>query len=289
MKYAFIAAHQHEFPIKRMCEVLCVSESGYYAWRKREPSQRRREDEALGKQIEDAYSKNREVYGSPRIHAELKEQGMHCGRKRVARLMRERGINAKPRRRKMKTTDSQHNNPVAPNLLNRDFTADVPNTTWVADITGIQTREGWLYLAAIVDIFSRLVVGWAMGKERDEYLVTKAGVMALEQRHPRAGLMHHSDRGSQYTSQGYLALLQGHGIQVSMSRKGDCYDNALMESFFGTLKEECVEHQTYQTRAEARTSVFEYIQVFYNRQRKHSSLGYVSPITYEQMKGATNS
>ena len=289
MKYAFIAAHQHEFPIKRMCEVLCVSESGYYAWRKREPSQRRREDEALGKQIEDAYSKNREVYGSPRIHAELKEQGMHCGRKRVARLMRERGINAKPRRRKMKTTDSQHNNPVAPNLLNRDFTADAPNTTWVADITGIQTREGWLYLAAIVDIFSRLVVGWAMGKERDEYLVTKAGVMALEQRHPRAGLMHHSDRGSQYTSQGYLALLQGHGIQVSMSRKGDCYDNALMESFFGTLKEECVEHQTYQTRAEARTSVFEYIQVFYNRQRKHSSLGYVSPITYEQMKGATNS
>jgi len=289
LKYAFIAAHQHEFPIKRMCEVLCVSESGYYAWRKREPSQRRREDEALGKQIEDAYSKNREVYGSPRIHAELKEQGMHCGRKRVARLMRERGINAKPRRRKMKTTDSQHNNPVAPNLLNRDFTADAPNTTWVADITGIQTREGWLYLAAIVDIFSRLVVGWAMGKERDEYLVTKAGVMALEQRHPRAGLMHHSDRGSQYTSQGYLALLQGHGIQVSMSRKGDCYDNALMESFFGTLKEECVEHQTYQTRAEARTSVFEYIQVFYNRQRKHSSLGYVSPITYEQMKGATNS
>jgi putative transposase len=272
-----------------MCEVLCVSESGYYAWRKRESSQRKREDEELGKRIEDAYSKNREVYGSPRIHAELKEQGVRCGRKRIARLMRERGINAKPKRRKMKTTDSQHNNPVAPNLLNRDFTADAPNTTWVADITGIQTLEGWLYLAAIVDIFSRLVVGWAMGKERDEQLVTKAGMMALEQRRPRAGLMHHSDRGSQYTSQGYLALLQGHGIQVSMSRKGDCYDNALMESFFGTFKEECVERQTYQTRAEARTSVFEYIEIFYNRQRKHSSLGYVSPATYEQMKGATNS
>jgi putative transposase len=151
-----------------MCEVLCVSESGYYAWRKREPSQRQREDEALGKRIEDAYNKNRKVYGCPRIHAELKEQGVRCGHKRIARLMRERAINAKPRRRKMKTTDSQHSNPVAPNLLNRDFTADAPNTTWVADITGIQTREGWLYLAAIVDIFSRLVVGWAMGKERDE-------------------------------------------------------------------------------------------------------------------------
>jgi transposase InsO family protein len=184
--------------------------------------------------------------------------------------------------------DSQHSNPVAPNLLNRDFTADAPNTTWVADMTGIQTLEGWLYLAAIVDIFSRLVVGWAMGKERDEQLVTKAGMMALEQWRPPAGLMHHSDRGSQYTSQGYLALLQAHGIQVSMSRKGDCYDNALMESFFGTFKEECVERQIYQTRAEARTSVFEYIEIFYNRQRKHSSLGYVSPVIYEQMKGAIN-
>ncbi len=262
MKYAFIAAHQNEFPIIRMCQVLNVSESGYYAWRKREPSQRKREDECLGKRIEDAYHDNRQVYGSPRLHAELKEQGVRCGRKRVARLMRERGISAKAKRRKMKTTDSQHTNPVAPNLLKRDFTADAPNTKWVADITGIGTAEGWLYLAAVVDIYSRYVGGWAMSKERDEQLVTKAAEMALTHRRPGAGLVHHSDRGSQYTSQGYLTLLQQYEIQISMSRKGDCYDNALMESFFGTLKEECVERQTYQTRAEARNAVFEYIGYF---------------------------
>ncbi len=287
MKYAFMAAHQEEFPIKRLCQVLNVSESGYYAWRKREPSQRKREDEQLGKRIEDAYQNNRQVYGSPRLHAKLKEQGVHCGRKRVARLMRERGISAQTKRRKVKTTDSQHDNAVAPNLLKRDFTADAPNTKWVADITGIGTAEGWLYLAAIVDIYSRLVVGWAMSKERDEQLITKAAKMAITQRRPAPGLVHHSDRGSQYTSQSYLTVLKEAEIQVSMSKKGDCYDNALMESFFGTLKEECVERQTYQTRAEARNAVFEYIEVFYNRQRIHSSLGYVSPVTYEQMKGGT--
>lgn len=203
--------------------------------------------------------------------------------------MRERGISAKAKRRKMKTTASHHDNPVAPNLLKRDFTADAPNRKWVADITGIGTAEGWLYLAAIVDIYSRYVVGWAMSKERDEQLVTKAVEMALTQRKPGAGLVHHSDRGSQYTRQGYLAVLKEAEIQVSMSRKGDCYDNALMESFFGTLKEECVERQTYQTRAEARSSVFKYIEVFYNRQRRHSSLGYVSPSIYEQRKGEINS
>jgi putative transposase len=284
MKYMFIAQHRQEFPISRMCQVFEVSESGYYAWRKRKPCERKHGDEELGKLIEDAYQNNRQVYGSPRIHAELKEQGVHCGRKRVARLMREGGINVKPKRRKVKTTDSNHSNPVAPNLLKRAFTADAPNTKWVADITGIETAEGWLYLAAIVDIYSRLVVGWAMSKERDEQLITKAAKMAMTQRKPGAGLVHHSDRGSQYTSQGYLLLLQQHGIHVSMSKKGDCYDNALMESFFGTLKEECVDRINYKTRVEARNSVFEYIIVFYNRQRRHSSLGYVSPITYEQMK-----
>ena len=269
----------------RLCQVLEISESGYYAWRKREPSQRKRDDERLGKLIEDAYRNNRQVYGSPRLHAELKEQGVYCGRKRVARLMRERGINAKPRRRKMKTTDSRHDHPVAPNLLARDFTADAANTKWVADITGIETQEGDLYLAAIVDIYSRFAVGWAMGKERDEQLITKAAVMALERRRPAAGLLHHSDRGSQYTSLGYQGLLKQYGIEISMSGKGDCYDNALMESFFGTVKEECVERQNYKTRAEARNSVFEYLEVFYNRQRRHSSLGYVSPTLYEKMKG----
>ncbi len=288
MKYAFIAAHEKDFPIRRLCHVLEVSESGYYAWCKRAPSERKRTDEELGKRIEDAYRNNRRVYGSPRLHAELKEQGMHCVIKRVARLMRKRGINAKPRRRKMKTTDSNHSNPVAPNLLNRDFTADAPNTKWVADITGIETIEGWLYLAAIVDIYSRFVVGWAMGKERDEQLIPFAAVMAVERRQPGAGLLHHSDRGSQYTSSGYQTLLKQYGIEISMSGKGDCYDNALMESFFGTVKEECAEQQTYRTRAEARQSVFEYLEVFYNRQRKHSSLGYLSPATYEQIKGETN-
>jgi putative transposase len=198
--------------------------------------------------------------------------------------MREGGISAKTKRRKVKTTDSQHDNPVAPNLLKRDFTADAPNTKWGADMTGIGTAEGWLYLAAIVDIYSRLVIGWAMSKERDEQLVIKAAKMALTQRKPGAGLVHHSERGSQDTSQGYLAVLKEAEIQVSMSNKGDCYDNALMESFFGTLKEECVERQSSQTRAEARNSVFEDIEVFYNRRRRHSSLGYVSPIIYEQMK-----
>src|SRR5436190_3533803 len=201
--------------------------------------------------------------------------------------MRELGISAKTKRRKVKTTESQHDNPVAPNLLKRDFTADAPNTKWVADITGIGTAEGWLYLAASVDIYSRLVIGWARSKERDEQLVIKAAKMALSQRKPGAGLVHHSDRGSQYTSQGYLPVLTEAKIQVSMSKKGDCYDNALMESFFGTLKEECVERHSYQTRAEARNAVFKYIEVFYNRQRIHSSLGYVSPVIYEQMRGGT--
>jgi transposase InsO family protein len=284
----FIENHKEEFPILRMCQILEVSESGYYAWLKREPSERERVDKELGDLIEDAYQKNRQVYGSPRIHAELKEQGAHCGKKRVARLMRERGINVKAKRRKMKTTDSQHDNPVAPNILARDFSADAPNTKWVSDITGIETLEGWLYLAAIVDIYSRFVVGWAMGKERDEQLITNAAEMALARRRPRAGLLHHSDRGSQYTSEGYQTLLKQYGIEISMSRKGDCYDNALMESFFGKFKEECVERHTFKTRSEARQVIFEHLEVFYNRQRKHSSLGYVSPAKYEQMKGENN-
>ncbi len=267
-----------------MCQVLGVSESGYYAWRKRPLSQQKRRDQELVASLEEIYKENRQVYGSPRVHVELQEQGMHFGRKRVARLMREYGISAKPKRRKMKTTDSKHDHPIAPNVLNRDFTATAPNTKWVADITGIETAQGWLYLAVVVDIYLRMVVGWAMSKQRDEQLVIKAVAMALAQRRPSAGLLHHSDRGSQYTSQGYRTLLKKAEIHVSMSGKGDCYDNALMKSFFGTMKEECVERQRYQTRAEARNDIFEYIEVFYNRKRRHSSLGYVSPSRYEEMK-----
>jgi len=282
MKYQFIAEQQLNYPIKTMCRVLGVAQSGYYAWRRRAPSRQSQENTVLGERIARMYQANRQVYGSPRIHAALRAEGQQCGRKRVARLMRERGLSAKPRTHRVRTTDSQHEHPVAPNLLNRDFTASAPNSKWVADITGVWTWEGWLYLAVVLDIFSRMVVGWAMDQHRDEALVEQAALMALARRHPEPGLLHHSDRGSQYAAQDYRALLARCGIIVSMSRKADCYDNALMESFIGTLKSECVDRESYQTRKEARHSIFEYLEVFYNRQRLHSSLGYVSPITYEQ-------
>lgn len=282
MKYQFIAKHRQDYPISIMCRVLEVSVSGYYAWLKRAPSRRSQEDARLGERIVRIYQSNRQVYGSPRIHAVLRAEGQACGRKRVARLMRNRGLSAKLHRHRTRTTDSQHGDPVAENVLARDFTATAPNTKWVADITAIWTMQGWLYLAVVLDIYSRMVVGWAMDAHRDAALVEHALQMALLRRHPEPGLLHHSDRGSQYTCQDYQSLLTHYGIVVSMSRKGDCYDNALMESFYGTLKTECVARQSYQTGAQARHSIFEYLEVFYNRQRLHSSLGYVSPVTFEQ-------
>ena len=282
MKYQFIAAHQQEYPVKTMCRVLEVAESGYYAWLRRAPSQRSQQNTRLGERIVGIYHANRHVYGSPRIHAVLRAEGQACGKKRVARLMRELGLSVKPRKHRTRTTDSQHEQPVAPNLLNREFTATAPNTKWVADITAIWTAEGWLYLAVVLDIFSRMVVGWAMDAHRDEALVEQAARMALARRHPEPGLLHHSDRGSQYTATDYRELLATSGIIVSMSGKGDCYDNALMESFFGTLKSECVDRQSFASRAQARLVIFEYLEAFYNRQRLHSSLGYLSPVTYEQ-------
>jgi putative transposase len=282
VKYEFIAQHQQEYPISTMCRVLEVAVSGFYAWLRRAPSRRSQENTGLGERIVRIYQANRQVYGSPRIQAVLRAEGKRCGRKRVARLMREYGLNAKPRKHRTRTTDSQHEQPVAPNLLNREFSATAPNTKWVADITAIWTAQGWLYLAVVLDIFSRLVVGWAMDAHRDEALVDQAARMALARRHPEPGLLHHSDRGSQYTAADYRELLAGYGIVVSMSGKGDCYDNALMESFFGTLKSECVDREFYQSHAQARQSIFEYLEAFYNRQRLHSSLGYLSPVTYEQ-------
>ena len=228
------------------------------------------------------YHANRQVYGSPRIHAALRAEGQACGKKRVARLMQSCGLSANRPRHRTRTTDSQHEHPVAENVLGRDFTADAANTRWVADITAIWTMQGWLYLAVVLDIFSRMVVGWAMDGHREAILVEHARPLALARRHPEPGLRHHSDRGSQYTCQDYQALLARYGIVVSMSRKGDCYDNALMESFNGTLKTEGVDRESYQTHAQARLSIFEYLEVFYNRQRLHSSLGYVSPVVYEQ-------
>lgn len=282
MKYQFIAMYQQDYPISTMCRVLQVSVSGYYAWRQRAPSRRSREDAMLTERISQIYQANRQVYGSPRLHAALRADGHACGKKRVARLMRSCGLSAKPRRHRSRTTDSQHDHPVAENVLRRDFTATAPNTKWVADITGVWTAEGWLYLAVVLDIYSRMVVGWAMDAHREAILVENALQMALARRHPEPGLLHHSDRGSQYTCQDYQALLARAGMVVSMSRKGDCYDNALMESFNGTLKSECVERESYQTRSQARRSIFEYLEAFYNRQRLHSSLGYVSPVVYEQ-------
>jgi transposase InsO family protein len=282
MKYQFIHENRSLYPIVRMCHVLEVSENGYYNWRKRGKSQRKQEDEQLMERIEDAYHTNRGVYGSPRIHVELKEQGILCSRKRIARLMRKQNISARRKRRQAKKTDSNHSSPIAPNLLKRDFTADAPNKKWMTDMTFIATNEGWLYLAGVIDGYSRRLIGWAMGSEHDAKLVKQALQMALTMRQPGAGLLHHSDQGSEYASKSYQEILHQHHIQMSMSRKGDCYDNAMIESFWGTLKEECVGLKIFQTRKEAKTVLFEYIEVFYNRKRKHSALGYLSPVDYEK-------
>jgi len=283
MKYQFIAEHRHEHAITTMCRVLEVSLSGYYAWSKRPPSQHSREDAQLAEQVKTAFQANRRVYGSPRIHAELHAQGIHCAQKRVARLMREQGLFAQRPRHRTVTTKSEPDALVAPNLLQRDFSADQPNTKWVADTTYIWTAEGWLYLAVVLDLFSRMVVGWSMAAIQDATLVTQALHMAVARRRPQAGLLHHTDRGSTYTSESYQALLQREGMVVSMSRTADCYDNAAMESFFHSFKGECIDCQSFQTRAQARSSTFDYIETFYNRTRRHSTLRYLSPLAYEQL------
>lgn len=284
MTYQFIAGQQGATPVKWLCHALGVSESGYYAWKRRRPSRRFQEDSILAEQIKQVYQTSRRTYGSPRIQAELRAQGRCCSRRRVARLMRQCGISAQRKRHRTCTTDSQHGMPVALNRLNREFSAERPDEKWVADITGIWTSQGWLYLAVVLDVFSRKVIGWAMAARREDDLVIAALRMALVQRRPQTGLLHHSDRGSQYTSRDYQALLQDWGIEVSMSRKGDCYDNALMESFFATLKGECTDRQRWTSHNQARQAIFEYMEVFYNRQRRHSSLEYHSPVAYEQRR-----
>ena len=247
-------------------------------------SRHKQNDEFLAERIEDAYHENRGQYGSPRIHAELSAQGIHCGRKRVARLMREKELSARRKRRKARTTNSNHPFPVAPNLLEQDFTATAPNEKWMADLTFIETREGWLYLAGIIDAYSRKIVGWSMGEHHDAELVKAALHMALLQRRPEAGLIHHSDRGSEYASISYQMLLREHNIQASMSKKGDCYDNAMIESFWKTLKKECCGQNIFSQRSEAKAAIFEYIEVFYHRKRRHSSLSYMSPVEYEKQE-----
>jgi putative transposase len=246
-------------------------------------SEHARSDARLAEQIQAAYCANREVYGSPRLHAELVEQGIRCSRKRVARLMREMGLVARRARHRTRTTPSDPAARVAPNRLQQDFTASRPNEKWTGDITAIWTYEGWLYLAVVRDLFSRRVVGWAMAASQDETLIGAAFQMALQGRCPPDGLLFHSDRGSQYTSDAYQALLASALVTVSMSRTGNCYDNAVTESFFGTLKAECVESSSFESRAQARLAIFEYTECFYNRVRRHSSLGYKSPAVYEQL------
>jgi len=283
MRFQFVDQHRDEYPVARMCRELDVSRSGYYAWRKREPSKRSLEDQRLTVHIKAIFAASHRTYGSPRIHAELKAQGIPCGRNRAARLMRKEGllaIQTKPRR--VRTTNSNHKYPIAPNLLDRQFTADAPRKKWVADITYIRTGEGWLFLAVIEDLFSRRIVGWAMDSTLESTLVERALEMALTAGPCSPGLLHHSDRGSQYADHGYREIMETNGIVVSMSRTGNCYDNAAMESFFSSLKREWVNHRSYATRAEAKTDVFYYIELFYNRKRLHSTLGYMSPVQFEQ-------
>jgi putative transposase len=282
MIYKFMAAHAGEFRIERMCRVLGVGRSGYYAWRSRPASQRARANEALWVQIQAEYETSRDTYGSPRIHAALQRQGVRCSRKRIARLMQLHQIRARTRKKRHPlTTQREAGAMPAPNLLNQEFSASVPNQKWVSDITYIETAEGWLYLAVVLDLFSRRIVGWAMADHMETSLVEAAWNMALVQRHPQTGLLHHSDQGRQYSSTTYQSALAALHCQVSMSRVGNCYDNAAMESFFATLKTECAT-QPFATRTQARSTIFEYIEAWYNRQRLHSSLGYLSPTEFER-------
>lgn len=264
-----------------MCRVVQVSSSGYYAWRNRPRSEREMANQKLVLKIKEVHTQSGRSYGVPRVYHALRDQGYGCNHKRVERLMRLNDIQAKQSKRYKITTRSDHSYAVAPNLLDRQFQAKGPNQKWVADITYIPTAEGWLYLAGVMDLYSRKLVGWAMGQRMTSELACHAFKMAVTRRKPQAGLLHHSDRGSQYAAQPYQALLKQYQCQVSMSRKGNCWDNAPMESFFATLKNELVHHQSYQTRAEAKSDIFAYIEGFYNRIRLHSALDYRSPEQFE--------
>lgn len=284
MKYACIEAHRDEFEVALMCRVLQVSRTGFYAAQQRGARQRERADQRLRLEIRSIHRASKRRYGSPRVYKELKAQGIRCARKRVERLMREDGLRAKPRRRFRATTDSAHAYPVAPNLLARRFAVEQIeglDRVWVADLTYVPTREGWLYLAVVLDLASRRVVGWAMKDTLESSLATDALTMALWSRRPEWGLLHHSDRGVQYASGDYQALLAEHGITCSMSRKGNCWDNAVAESFFATLEWELIEESDWHTHEEAKRDLFEYLEVWYNRRRRHSALGYKSPAEYE--------
>jgi putative transposase len=286
MRFCFIEDHREAFSVRTMCTVLEVSHSGYYAWRERPESARDVADRHLAADIRRIHTDNRAVYGSPRVHAALRAEGRRVGVNRVARLMRHHGIEGRHKRRAPRTTDSKHTHPVAPNLLDRQFAAKAPNRVWLADITSIPTAEGWLYLAVVLDMFSRRVVGWAMRDTMPQELTLAALQMAITNRRPGPGLVHHSDRGSQFAARAYRRVLDNNGMLCSMSRKGDCWDNAPMESFFGSMKTELGDDTMFETRQGAKRAIFGFIEAFYNRQRLHSSIGYRSPADMEQIAAA---
>lgn len=279
MRYAFIDRYRHMYPVLVMCNVLEVSSSGYYAWRGRPESRRSREDCELKKKIRSIFNQSRQTYGSPRILDEFRDQGIACGRKRIARLMKEDHLVPKKARRFRRTTIAQPDHKKAPNLLGRQFTVGAPDTVWVGDITYLWTREGWLYLAVILDLFSRRVVGWAVRSHLGQELASGALDRALFERGRHKDLLHHSDRGCQYTSNDYQKKLQDNGLRVSMSGQGNCWDNAVAESFFATLKVELGD--SFSSRHAAREALFDYIEVFYNRQRRHTTIGGISPAEAE--------
>lgn len=282
MKFRFIKEQRSAFPVEKMCQVLKVSRSGFYAWNDREKSNRRMENEKLQRKIEEIFEKSRELYGSPRIHAELMAQGYACSVNRVARLMRGRFV-AKTVKMFKRTTYSDHDYRPAPDLINQNFVAPAPNAIWTSDITYIRTLEGWLYLAIVLDVYSRKVVGWCMSSRLTKEIVITAVSNAITRRNIAGDVIFHSDRGVQYACDVFRNFLKRNKIMQSMSRKGVCYDNAISESFFHTLKTEHVYFCHYRTREEAKRSLFDYIEIYYNRERRHSSIGYLSPDQFERM------
>jgi putative transposase len=282
MTYAFIDEQRQVYSVRCLCRGLKISASGYYAWRRRPPCQRSLTNQALMVHIRAIHAEKRQTYGSPRIHAELRARGLRCNLKRVARLMRLHHIQARHKRKYRVTTKVDPKLPVAPNLLAQDFHANTPNQKWVTDVTYVPTAEGWLYLAAVLDLYSRRIIGWAMSAVQDTDLVVNALQMAIGRRQPGRGTIHHSDRGKQYGSARYRDALDAKHFSVSMSGSGNCYDNAPMESFFGTLKAELIHWHRYCTREEARQDIVWYIEGFYNSTRRHSAIGYRSPLEFEQ-------
>jgi len=282
VRYPFIKEQQNQFSLSALCRVMAVCRTGFYAWRKRDKSARQQQNEILIEQIKSAHQESDETYGSPRIFADFKEAGIACSQKRIARLMRLHKIKAVLPKRFVVTTDSNHEMPIASNLLDRMFDSQTPDTRWTADITYVWTSQGWLYLAVIMDLFSRRIVGWSMDQTIDRSLVLSALEMAVVGRNPGQGLLCHSDRGSQYASGDYQKRLESAGIVCSMSRKGNCWDNAPTESFFASLKKEMVYRTRFETREQARAALFHWIEVWYNRKRRHSAIGYISPEAYER-------